>query len=350
VLKSLEIENFTVFLDAKIKWSPGLNVIVGENGTGKSQLMRLAYALSYVSSKFPQSNRQDKVALQRAVAEKIVAVCKPEALGRLVSRQQGRGRCEIKASFVESLLPSFQFSFATNSLEVKVEKPLHLKQPGGNSVFFPTHEMLSVFPGFIALYDAHQLAFDETYYDLAKALAIPARKRHPDEVKGLIKTLEGLIEGHIVLENDGFYLTAPGRGKLEAPLLAEGIRKLASLVFLLMNGSLNNKGTLFWDEPETNLNPKLIRSLARALFTLGASGFQVVLSTHSLFLLREIQILAEASKKRKAKVHPIRFIGLSKTPNSQFVNVANSESLDDIDPLVLLDEDLQQTERYLVEG
>jgi hypothetical protein len=288
--------------------------------------------------------------LQRAIAEKIVAVCKPEALGRLISRQQGRGRCEIKASFVESLTPSFQFSFATNSLEVKVEKRLQLKQPGGSSVFFPTHEMLSVFPGFIALYDEHQLAFDETYYDLAKALAVPARKRHPAEVKELIKTLEDLIEGHIVLEDGRFYLIAPGRGKLEAPLLAEGVRKLASLVFLLTNGSLNNKGTLFWDEPETNLNPKLIRILAKSLFTLGTSGFQVVLSTHSLFLLREIHVLSEASKKRKDKVHPIRFIGLSKRPNSQFVDVVDSESLDDINPLVLLDEDLQQTERYLREG
>ena len=93
MLKRLEIENFTVFLAADIKWSPGLNVIVGENGTGKSQLMRLAYALSYVSSKFPQSSRQDKVALQRLIAEKIVAVCKPEALGRLISRRPGRSRC-----------------------------------------------------------------------------------------------------------------------------------------------------------------------------------------------------------------------------------------------------------------
>ena len=136
MLKSLEIENFTVFLDAKIKWSPGLNVIVGENGTGKSQLMRLAYALSYVSSKFPQSPRQDKVALQRAVAEKIVAVCKPKALGRLISRQQGRGRCEIKVSFVESLTPGFSFSFATNSLEVKVDHRLHVRQSVGSSVFW----------------------------------------------------------------------------------------------------------------------------------------------------------------------------------------------------------------------
>jgi predicted ATPase len=112
---------------------------------------------------------------------------------------------------------------------------------------------------------------------------------------------------------------------------------------------LSNKGTLFWDEPETNLNPKLIRSLAKALITLSRHGFQVVLATHSLFLLREIGILIEASKKDKEKSPPTRFIGISKKDDQQSVKVVTSDSLDDIDPLVLLDEDIQQTERYLQE-
>lgn len=349
MLKRLEIENFTVFLAADIKWSPGLNVIVGENGTGKSQLMRLAYALSYVSSKFPQSSRQDKVALQRLIAEKIVAVCKPEALGRLISRRPGRSRCEVKVHFFEPRQSHFAFSFASNSQEVKLSSPIPAKFLTAGPVFFPTREMLSVFPGFISLYDEHHLEFDETYYDLAKALDAPARKR-PDDARLLIDELEELIGGQVVLDNGRFYLTAPGKGRFEAPLLAEGARKLATLVHLLRNGSLRNKGTLFWDEPETNLNPKLIRSLARALFTLGASGFQVILATHSLFLLREIAILAEESQKRKGKAPPIRFVGLSKKQDGQFVDVLDSESLDDIDPLVLLDEDLKQTDRYLREG
>jgi predicted ATPase len=210
--------------------------------------------------------------------------------------------------------------------------------------------MLSVFPGFISLYDSYHLEFDETYYDLAKSLDSPARKRHPQEVVQLIEELESLISGHIVLEEGKFYLVVPGKGKLEAPLLAEGVRKLASLAFLLINGSLTNKGTLFWDEPETNLNAKLIRSLASALFTLGSHGYQIVLATHSLFLLRELQILGEASKRQKEESPAACFIGLSKDDDKQSVGVVTSESLEDIHPLVLLDEDVEQTERYLQEA
>jgi len=350
MLKRLVVKNFTVFPDAKINWSRGLNVIVGENGTGKSQLMRLAYAVSYVSSRFPYAPRQDKVALQRFIAEKIIAVCKPEALGRLISRQQGRSRCEVKVDFVEPKDADFAFSFSTQSQEVKLDSSIPTKHLAAGPVFFPAHEMLSVFPHFASLYDEHQLEFDETYYDLAKALDSPAKKRHSKEVDSLIEELENIIGGHIVLESGRFYLIAPGKGKFEAPLLAEGVRKLATLAFLLINGSLSNKGTLFWDEPETNLNPKLVRSLADALFTLGRHGYQIVLATHSLFLLREIRILTEASKKRKEKSPAACFIGLSKGQDQQSVQVVTSASIEDIHPFVLLDEDIQQTERYLQEA
>ena len=41
---------------------------------------------------------------------------------------------------------------------------------------------------------------------------------------------------------------------MEMPLVAEGWRKLAMLVRLIATGSLLDKGCLFWDEPESNLN------------------------------------------------------------------------------------------------
>ena len=44
---------------------------------------------------------------------------------------------------------------------------------------------------------------------------------------------------------------------IEFTLLAEGLRKLGLLWLLIRNGSLKPGAVLFWDEPETNLNPKL---------------------------------------------------------------------------------------------
>ena len=80
---------------------------------------------------------------------------------------------------------------------------------------------------------------------------------------------------------------------MEMPLVAEGLRKLAMLARLISTGVLLEKGYLFWDEPETNLNPKLIKVVARSILTLCQQGIQVFIATHSLFLMRELEIILQ---------------------------------------------------------
>ena len=41
-LTKIEAENFTVFKDITIPFGKGLNVLVGENGVGKTHIMKLA--------------------------------------------------------------------------------------------------------------------------------------------------------------------------------------------------------------------------------------------------------------------------------------------------------------------
>ncbi|WP_233572101.1 AAA family ATPase [Neisseria weixii] len=85
-------------------------------------------------------------------------------------------------------------------------------------------------------------------------------------------------------------------GKIEAPLVAEGLRKFVMIARLISTGALLDKGYLFWDEPEANLNPKLIRVAAEIIFALSKQGIQVFIATHSLFLLRELEILKSKEK------------------------------------------------------
>lgn len=343
MLKKLIASNFTVFPSLELTFSPGLNIIVGENGAGKSHLLKLAYVLCAVSASMNKSPRQSKDEWQKRVADKLVATCRPDYLGRLVSRAQGRNRCEVAVAFSQPKDAGFKFSFATNARsEVKIEAmpAACLVAP---PVFIPTREMLSIYPGFVAAYEDRHLEFDETYYDLAKALGASARKKHAGQVQALIESLENLLDGHIRQEGGRFYLwpNKAGVGKIEIPLLAEGLRKLGMLAYLLINGALRDRGTLFWDEPETNLNPKLMVVTAKALFSLAQQGYQVVLATHSLFLLRELEIL-----QRQAKTAvPMRFVGLSL--NDEDVQVEQANDITNIQTLVLLDEELHQSDRYL---
>lgn len=124
-------------------------------------------------------------------------------------------------------------------------------------------------------------------------------------------------------------------------LVAEGIRKLAMIARLISTGSLLEKGYLFWDEPEANLNPKVIKQVACTILHLVQNGIQVFVATHSLFLMREIHILQMKSEERL----DARFFGLH--ADSESVQITSGKTLDDIGDITSLDEELQQSERYL---
>lgn len=349
MLNKITINNLTMFAEVELSFSHGLNVIIGENGCGKSHFLKSAYALIAASAeegRKPNANTPTKTALQKVYAEKLVNVLRPETLGRLARRKQGRERCELALSFENSEL-DLDLNFASSSKSEVVIGKLNKDWQPKAPVFLPTRELLTLYPGFVSIYDSHYLEFDETYRDACLLLGAPALKG-PREKKAasLLKPLEEAMGGKVILDTNGrFYLQIPGQGKLEMPLVAEGLRKLAMVARLIGTGSLLDKGYLFWDEPESNLNPKLTKLVAEMILHLCANGIQVFIATHSLFLLRELQVLSE---KKVFKDIPQRYFSLR--PGENGADVEQGNSLEDIQTLVLLDEELLQSERYLQSG
>jgi energy-coupling factor transporter ATP-binding protein EcfA2 len=85
---------------------------------------------------------------------------------------------------------------------------------------------------------------------------------------------------------------------LSSGMTAEGFRKIGVLQRLLSNGSLNpgSTGPLLWDEPESNLNPKLMKDLVQALLELARNHQQVILATHDYVLLKWFDLLMDKGK------------------------------------------------------
>ncbi len=48
-ISAVQIDRFTAFQNIRVKFSPGLNVFIGANGTGKTHLMKVAYAACDIS-------------------------------------------------------------------------------------------------------------------------------------------------------------------------------------------------------------------------------------------------------------------------------------------------------------
>jgi len=145
----------------------------------------------------------------------------------------------------------------------------------------------------------------------------------------------------VILEDGRFYLKMD-ISKLEAHLVAEGLRKLAMIARLIATGSLIGTGSLFWDEPDANLNPKVIKRVARTILQLCRSGIQVFVATHSLFLMRELDILLKTEGFTDVKA---RFFGLH--PGDDGVTVQQGDTVDDIGTIDALQEELSQSDRYL---
>ena len=148
--------------------------------------------------------------------------------------------------------------------------------------------------------------------------------------------------GSIELNPSGQFYLKLSSGNMEMHLVAEGLRKLATVARLIATGSLLDKGYLFWDEPEANLNPKIAKTVAKTILQIAASGIQVFIATHSLFLLRELHIHQQGDYKTL----DTRCFGLHLGPDG-VVNVQQGSTMDDIGDISALDEELAQSDRYL---
>ena len=292
-LTRVELENFTAFKSLKLDLSPGVNALVGANGTGKTHLMKVCYAAC--------ESREEV-----DFTGKLVRVFLPSGrrLGRLVRRgpddaREAMARVERGSLNLES---SFRSSPRPVSLKPSTFATDEPEQDAGDwdpveSVYIPVKEMLSNAPGFRSLYAKREVHFEEVYRDILDRAYLPALRGPIDSRREEILTrLREAIGGEVDREKEEFFLRSED-GEIEFSLLAEGVRKLALLWLLIQNGTLQPGAILFWDEPETNLNPKLFGVVIDVLLELQRAGVQVFLATHDYVILKELDLRTTPADK-----------------------------------------------------
>ena len=345
-VRRLSLKRFTSFEDAEFTFSPGLNVLLGKNATGKSHVMKIIYAILRTFHKLPEGFRsssqtrggEGRIIIKDRLIRKLSRVFLPDEghVGRLVRRSRGRKSAQISLEASDSWKASFKLTTLGNISE---DGPLRFTfGPTRPALFVPSCEVLSIYEGFAAAYENRELAFDETYYDLAKALSATAlRGPRAEQIRDLIRPIERALGGRVQLRGHKFFVKAATKsvGQLEAPLLAEGHRKIGALAHLIANGSLMKQSVLFWDEPEANLNPTLITTVLGLLVSLARQGIQVFLATHDYLVSQELSMLADYGKLDDIG---IRFFTLSRARGNLPVTVMEADSLSEIGENAILDE------------
>lgn len=309
MIEKLELKNFTVFNDLKIDFSPKINVIIGENGTGKTHLLKAAYSIC-AAADATINNKQEVTEedLQKAVTKKVCDVFMPLD-GKIAKlRKTGSdGTASVKCDFEGG--KSLSFTFHANSQFAKIIKSNSYERYSYVPVYIPTKEVLSFMEGFMSLYEKYQLSFDRTYYDICTYLDLPKAREETlnPKSKWVMEEIEKVVGGKFVFYGGGRVTFKAGNDEYSANAMAEGYRKIGMLSRLLETGAINPvaSGPLFWDEPESNMNPKLLRLLVEILLELSRKGQQIIIATHEYVLLKWFDLLIDKGKEDQVRYHAL---------------------------------------------
>lgn len=331
-LTELKLRNFTVFEEADFSFVPGINVIIGENSTGKSHVLKALYAVL----KEARDRPVDKPEAERLQRKRLAGIFKVDGgndveVGRLVrlSKEDDGATLSVAAGSQAEIQIKIHHSGQLALMEQKWSVQADV-------ILLPARDVLAMCEGFVALYDKYQISFDETYRDVCQALESPelkgAEKEAADRLAELVRPMLG--DGKVTLENGRFHVALKS-GKHEAHLVAEGLRKIATLVRLIDNGSIQEGSVLLWDEPEANMNPRLIAKLADVLRALAAGGVQIFIATHDYLLSHRLSLAAEYAVPPNVEM---KFFALYRERPADPVLAQSGATLADITRNAILDE------------
>lgn len=321
-IKTIEVRNVLVFQrgwrvsdkqervkdNFSLQFGDGINVLLGQNGTGKTTLLKMIYAATQWSNEQVDEN-------------------KSKNLLQFFSNNL-KDLDELKSTSHEEELSYYKVTDGTHAFEESISHHGLLDYEGWRhrnipSVFIPATEMLSHAKGFLALNQKFKMPFDATQIDIIVNASLPEAREESAALHGVLEKISEAIGGTVIMEDDAFYVLKKEGYKVDFSLEAEGLRKLGLLWKLIRNGLLEPGSVLLWDEPEANLNPELYPLVANILLELQKNGVQIFVATHSYNFAKYLEI-------RRSEKEQVRFHNLYKNEN-QVVVPSSADRMDDLE-------------------
>ena len=285
-IKSMKVLNIMAFhqKELDLQFGDGINILIGENGMGKTTLLKMIYAALQYSIENQTSGKE----LIHFFSNNL----------RDFSQMKYPGKEKDTSYYEISDGQHFFKDYLTKKNGIVSEgwKGLNIQ-----SVFIPTTEMLSHSKGFLAMNQKYNMPFDETQIDIIVNASLPETKKVSQSCEIILKEISDVINGKVVQEDDTFYIVKNDGRKIDFSLEAEGMRKLGLLWKLIRNGLLEKDSVLLWDEPEANLNPELYPLVANILLALQKNGVQIFLATHSYNFAKYLEI--RRTEKEQVLIH-----------------------------------------------
>lgn len=273
-INNIKIKNFTVFEELDIDLSSGINVFIGENGTGKTQLLKLMNIL--VRPKVKRKKHYDDIFEYFNIKNNKDVI-------RVYNNDNASAYVEVEC---DNSTIAYTITNIDISCNISNGEPIQW-----DNVYIPAKEILTNSKGFISIYDERYIPFDKSYKDLLSKSLLPNLRSLPALGINILPKLEKIMDGIVVVEDDVFYIQKNNGSQVVFDLEAEGIKKLALIWQLLVTGCIAKGSIVFWDEADSNVNPKLFSDIANILLELSRNGVQIFLTTHDYVLAKYIEVL-----------------------------------------------------------
>ena len=294
MIHSLSMKNFGPLVSVDWKKLGKINIVIGNNGTGKTFLLKAAYSAVKSVEEYKRGAEPRK--LEEILATKLYWTFQTEKLGDLV----GKGP-ETKLSFkIEMDEGTLAYSFGESTKDTLLDVTTPKKPRSSNSLFLPAKEILTLYKIIIDSRETGKLfGFDDTYYDLAKVISIrPTMGKNYVEFAEARHSIESLIDGNVVYQEEkDRWIYKKGRYIFPISIASEGVKKLAILDTLLGNRYLDPSSIIFIDEPESALHPQAISRFMETIHILSNRGLQFFISTHSYFVIKSLALRARKYKE-----------------------------------------------------
>jgi len=293
MIKNVSIKNFGTVKSVEFSGLGNINLVIGVNQSGKTTLLKALYC-SVKTVEQCKRGREFR-SPHEILGEKLYWTFQTTQLGNLVRKGEDSLQCLVESDLGER----FSFSFGPSTTKYPAVRDNTFGPRDSNSIFLPAKEILSLREIIMDSRTRYQeFGFDDTYLDLAQALAPTTRGRNYVAFSAARSELIGMLGGRLDYDRDkkDWFFKTDDRRVYEISLTSEGVKKLAILELLLGNRYLDPDSIVFIDEVEANLHPMLVGRFMETIMGLAAAGVQFFLATHSYFVVKKLYILAQRNK------------------------------------------------------
>lgn len=290
MIRSIKINNLGPISKVECSDLGGVNLLIGKNGIGKTQMVKALYAAINATEQFKRGIEHR--GLSQLLTDKLYRTFLPRKIGDLVKK----GESELSFSMKNEKDESFDFAFGKDTVSQIQNIKSNFSPVDTNSIFIPAKEIISLQSLIIESRSPkfNLFGFDDTYLDLALALTPVYAEKGNNEFSEVRQLLNGAIGGHVEFndERKEWLFKDTSRREYGIALASEGIKKMSVLDVLLGNYYLSSQSVVIIDEFEAALHPQLIANFAEFVMLLAQKGIQFFITTHSYAAIKKFYILA----------------------------------------------------------